>query len=489
MTTTDAPSPHTLTVATVAIVGWLLVHTVLAESLVASGWNHGTARALAGMLVNATLLAVLARVLGRSATLRRSTGLTGDVSFSAVTTGLQVGFIGAAANLVGILTVADAGLRYLHPTTVEGWTYTSSTSTELAMAVLWAVVSAPVAEELLFRGLLFGGLRPVMGPWPAMVLVSIVFAVLHPHGVASASFWLVTALALLWNLAREWTSSVAASVTAHVALNGALVLGSWRSGALVRWVGWYGLALGLTMATLVSGLLACKATKPRPPFSVRRLLVVVLAGITVFAYVMPSSLVESSPTLIVLRAAALRHRLRYDEAERLLERAARTFPTSPDVILERALVLYVTGRYAEAMAAVAPLAAGPPFFAAAYHDILASCLADGGGSLDEARRHARAAVAATPPDADHRAAVLETLGWVLTCHKDLAAAERVMVEASSCSGVTTADGLVERSYHRAMLHLAQGRRAMALAELRGVAQGDDRLPWVRRARDVLQRLP
>lgn len=47
-------------------------------------------------------------------------------------------------------------------------------------AVLMRTVLAPVFEEFLFRGILFGALRQRWGFWPAAVLSSVIFAILQP---------------------------------------------------------------------------------------------------------------------------------------------------------------------------------------------------------------------------------------------------------------------------------------------------------------------
>jgi membrane protease YdiL (CAAX protease family) len=50
---------------------------------------------------------------------------------------------------------------------------------ELVLVAVAAVVVAPVVEELLFRGLLLQGLMLRIGFWPAAVLSSVLFGVLH----------------------------------------------------------------------------------------------------------------------------------------------------------------------------------------------------------------------------------------------------------------------------------------------------------------------
>ena len=60
----------------------------------------------------------------------------------------------------------------------------SSDSQSYASLGLWvmplAVIAAPVFEEFIFRGLIFGGLRRSFGVWPATLASAAVFAILHP---------------------------------------------------------------------------------------------------------------------------------------------------------------------------------------------------------------------------------------------------------------------------------------------------------------------
>ncbi len=51
---------------------------------------------------------------------------------------------------------------------------------EAILAFLALVVIAPIAEETIFRGLLLPGIGKLIGMWPAAVLISIGFGLLHP---------------------------------------------------------------------------------------------------------------------------------------------------------------------------------------------------------------------------------------------------------------------------------------------------------------------
>jgi len=78
----------------------------------------------------------------------------------------------------------------------------------------------PFAEELLFRGALYGGLRARLGPWPAAFLSALFFAILHESPtILLPLFGLGVLLAWIY----ERTGSLAAPTLVHV-LNNTLTL-------------------------------------------------------------------------------------------------------------------------------------------------------------------------------------------------------------------------------------------------------------------------
>lgn len=86
-----------------------------------------------------------------------------------------------------------------------------------------AVVAAPVAEELIFRGCLYGMLRQVAGRLTALVVSSIVFAAIHGHVPSIPGLLLLAAgLALLY----ERTGSLWAPVMVHAAFNALSIWGT-----------------------------------------------------------------------------------------------------------------------------------------------------------------------------------------------------------------------------------------------------------------------
>jgi membrane protease YdiL (CAAX protease family) len=89
------------------------------------------------------------------------------------------------------------------------------------VAVVLAVVWAPLAEESMFRGLLFPGLaakvRWVMGA----LIGAFVFAVIHPQGWAAVPA--IMAIALAASVLRLVRGSLIAPMTLHAMNNGTLV--------------------------------------------------------------------------------------------------------------------------------------------------------------------------------------------------------------------------------------------------------------------------
>ncbi|MCF7789135.1 MAG: CPBP family intramembrane metalloprotease [Prosthecobacter sp.] len=85
-------------------------------------------------------------------------------------------------------------------------------------AIMFAVVWAPISEELMFRGLLFPGLSAWLRWLPGVVLGAFVFAVIHPQSWAGVPAIMV--LACSFTLLRMWRQSLIAPMTAHALNNG-----------------------------------------------------------------------------------------------------------------------------------------------------------------------------------------------------------------------------------------------------------------------------
>lgn len=96
-----------------------------------------------------------------------------------------------------------------------------------ALTVVTVVFFAPLAEELVFRGLLFQGFQRRWRWWPAAVVSSLLFAVLHaePTVVGTA---VAVPLALIFGVVSCWlltrTGTLMACVAFHSVLNAAYTI-------------------------------------------------------------------------------------------------------------------------------------------------------------------------------------------------------------------------------------------------------------------------
>ncbi len=94
----------------------------------------------------------------------------------------------------GGLAAALVGVAYLIVIARLGW-FPAAPGGALALTpttMIWlgalAVAAAPVFEEFIFRGLIFGGLRRSLGLGAAMLASAAVFAIVHLANVGRACF-------------------------------------------------------------------------------------------------------------------------------------------------------------------------------------------------------------------------------------------------------------------------------------------------------------
>jgi membrane protease YdiL (CAAX protease family) len=88
---------------------------------------------------------------------------------------------------------------------------------ELMLAFVTLVIIAPLAEETLFRGYLYGKLRKSVPLWVAMIVTSAVFGLLHGQWNVGIDVFM---LSLVMCTLREITGSIWAGVLVHMIKNG-----------------------------------------------------------------------------------------------------------------------------------------------------------------------------------------------------------------------------------------------------------------------------
>ena len=98
------------------------------------------------------------------------------------------------------------------------------------LVIVMAVVAAPVTEEFIFRGYLYGVFRKYVGRLFGMLVVSALFAAFHVHLPALAGLFL---LAMALNFVYERTGSLWAPILMHAAFNATSLVFAliWPDGA------------------------------------------------------------------------------------------------------------------------------------------------------------------------------------------------------------------------------------------------------------------
>jgi len=150
-----------------------------------------------------------------------------DIAWGVVTWAMGIVLLAAGVGIaIGLSNLfGDGSMRPSHPIQqmVE-----DSGGLGLACTYVLAAVSAPIFEELFFRGAMYRNLRVGLGragPLGSALLSigisSVVFAAIHPQGLVFIP--VLGGLAVGFCLMREWRGSINASIVAH-ALNNFTVL-------------------------------------------------------------------------------------------------------------------------------------------------------------------------------------------------------------------------------------------------------------------------
>lgn len=135
---------------------------------------------------------------------------------AALALGVGAGLGATAIGIGYLLAIRHFGLFPDAVVAGAGGTFT------LPMLFGLAVVAAPLAEEFIFRGLVFGGLRRSLGLAASMAMSAALFAIVHPPASMAPVFVLGLGAAWLY----ERTRSLLAPVLMHAVYNAALL--AWQ---------------------------------------------------------------------------------------------------------------------------------------------------------------------------------------------------------------------------------------------------------------------
>ncbi|MFP4208963.1 MAG: CPBP family intramembrane glutamic endopeptidase [Wenzhouxiangella sp.] len=138
--------------------------------------------------------------------------LLGDLDFSLVA--LNWGVLGTLPLLLGVWALATTGWPWVEELTkIMREVLVPLFARAPPGTLLMVALLAGVGEELLFRGVVQGGLDGVLGPWLALVMASLLFGVMH--ALTRAYFIVATLMGCYLGLVYLWTDNLLVPVLIH----------------------------------------------------------------------------------------------------------------------------------------------------------------------------------------------------------------------------------------------------------------------------------
>ena len=216
----------------IGLMSWVLVSFIAAQLIVILGWGvigsiapgfADASSAVAQFILSALIyLLTLLIVIGGSVLIKQRVNKV-ELGVDKPVTWLDLGL--APAAFAGYLVVSSVTILVVSQL-LPGFDLQQSQQVgfdnitgqiDLIMAFLALVVLAPIAEEVLFRGYLYGKLRGLVGALVASLLASVLFGAVHMQwNVAIDTFILSMAMCGL----RELTGTIWAGTILHMIKNG-----------------------------------------------------------------------------------------------------------------------------------------------------------------------------------------------------------------------------------------------------------------------------
>lgn len=162
-------------------------------------------------------------VIGMPWLVKKSRTTRKDLGIQQFPAWLDLGLVPAGAIVYLILTsvvtaFAMSFLRFVNYDQAQDTGFGGASSQpEFLLAFLMLVIIAPIAEELLFRGFLFGKLRKYAPLWVSILVTSVVFAIVHGAWNVGLD---VFALSIILCILRVVSGSLWPSIMLHMLKNG-----------------------------------------------------------------------------------------------------------------------------------------------------------------------------------------------------------------------------------------------------------------------------
>ena len=160
---------------------------------------------------------LVSKKLFRRVVTRDSLGLKGMPTWTDVLLS-PIGYIVSTVAGVFVIMVLQAVIRDVDWTQAQDVGFNSVySSADRIITFVALVIVAPITEELMFRGFLYGRLRTKLSAVPAIILVSVLFGVLHGQWNVGV---IVCIMSVFMCIARELTGTIYAGILMHMIRNG-----------------------------------------------------------------------------------------------------------------------------------------------------------------------------------------------------------------------------------------------------------------------------
>lgn len=200
----------------------IIVFTIAGLCIKWAGWvvNENMAQTICMVISYALALLILAAVAKKFFGVRISRdglGLRGLPTWTDILLS-PVGYIVSLLGAVAVMFVMQLFLPAIDWTQTQDVGFNNVVSSADRMVTFVAlVILAPLMEELIFRGYLYGRLRGKMSALPAIILVSVLFGIMHGQWNVGI---VVGVMSVILCIAREMTGTIYAGILMHMIRNG-----------------------------------------------------------------------------------------------------------------------------------------------------------------------------------------------------------------------------------------------------------------------------
>ena len=212
----------TVWVGAAFLLAQVVVFTIAQLCLNRFGWaiNINVAQTVCMVISYVLALAVLVLVAKKIFDInisRDGMGLRGLPTWTDVLLS-PIGYIVSLVGAVAIVYVTQLFMPMIDWTQAQDVGFNNViSSVDRIVSFVALVIMAPLMEELIFRGYLYGRLRSKISAFPAIILVSVLFGVMHGQWNVGI---VVGVMSVVMCIAREMTGTIYAGVLMHMIRNG-----------------------------------------------------------------------------------------------------------------------------------------------------------------------------------------------------------------------------------------------------------------------------